>query len=283
VRRGRAASRDMPVSRAGTAARFLSWLVPLVVATPVAGAPTAAVPPSGRAVLEAMRTAYAGRWYTTLTFVQETRKRAPDGKETVEIWYESLRHTDAGGTELRIDTGEPAAGNGVIYSASETRRFRAGRQVELRQGGNALLPLIEGVYVQPVDRTVAELAPTGVDLTRTVLTGQWEKRAVWILGASSGSDLRSPQIWVDVERKVVVRAILSPVPGAPVMDIRIGRWVPLDGGWLGTRCDFMVDGKLTQAEEYRSWKAGVDLPPALFDPATFGSAPHWAPSAGKGR
>jgi len=233
--------------------------------------------------LEAMRTAYEGRWYTTLTFVQETRKRGADGKETVEVWYESLRHTDAGGTQLRIDTGEPRAGNGVIYTASETRRFTAGKQSESRKGGNALLLLIESVYLQPVDRTVTELAPTGVDLNRAVVTGKWENRPVWILGATSSSDLRSPQIWVDVERKVVVRALLPPIPGAPMMDVRIERFVPLAGAWLGTRCEFLVEGKLVQAEDYRDWKAGVELPAALFDPERFGTAPHWATSIAPGR
>jgi len=74
----------------------------------------------------------------------------------------------------------------------------------------------------------------------------------------------------------VVRALLPPVPGAPMMDIRIERFVPLAAGWLGTRCEFLVDGKLVQAEDYRDWKAGVDLTDALFDPATFGTARHWA-------
>ena len=274
------------------APRSLVRLVALVTAIPgwtlcapaaAASTPVVAVPSSGREALEAMRAAHAGRWYTTLTFVQQTRKRGLDGKETVETWYESLRHTEAAGTQLRIDTGLPADGNGVLYTASETRTFRAGKQVATRQGGNALLPLIEGVYVQPLERTVGELAPTGVDLTRPVVIGRWEKRPVWILGATSPSDLRSPQVWVDIERKVVVRALLAPVPGAPRMDIRIGRMVPLAGGWLGTRCEFRVDGKLEQAEEYRDWKAGVELPDALFDPATFASAPHWAGSDGTQR
>jgi len=240
------------------------------------GAPGQKIPANGREVLESMRAAYLGRWYTTLIFVQKTAKPGPDGKEKVETWYESLRQTDAAGTQLRIDAGPPANGNGVIYTATETLRFREGKLAATGKGGNALLPLIEGVYVQPLERTMAELTPTGVDLERAVLPGRWEKRPVWIVGASSSTDLRSPQIWVDRDRRVVVRAILAPVPGAPLMDIRIRRWVRLGGGWLGTRCEFLVDGKLDQAEDYRDWKAGVDLPDALFDAATFRSARHWA-------
>ena len=102
-------------------------------------------------------------------------------------------------------------------------------------------------------------------------------------GARARDDTRSPQVWVDVERKVVVRALLVPVPGAPFMDIRLGRFVALGGGWLGTRCEFLVDGKLDQLEEYEDWKAGVDLSPALFDPATFATATHWAAGARTGK
>jgi hypothetical protein len=240
-------------------------------------------PSTGREVLEAMQRAYAGRWYTTLTFVQRTTRKDAQGKDTVEIWFESLRHTSSAGTELRIDRGRPSAGNGVLYTARRTRVFRAGALAADRDGGNALLPLIEGVYVQPVATTIEELKPVAVDWSRPVLEGRWEDRPVWIVGASSADDLRSPQIWVDVERKVVVRTLLIPVPGAPFMDIRIGRFVPLGGVWLGTRCEFLVDGKLDQLEEYEDWKARVELAPALFEVATFGTAKHWAESRLAGR
>jgi hypothetical protein len=241
------------------------------------------LPATGRDAIDEMRRAYAGRWYTTLTFVQKTSRRDAQGRDTVETWFESLRHTPSAGTELRIDRGAPSAGNGVLYTARRTRVFRGGALVADREGGNALLPLIEGVYLQPVAKTVEELTPTAVDWSRPVLEGTWEERPVWILGASSRDDTRSPQIWVDVERKVVVRALLVPVPGAPFMDVRIGKFVPLAGGWLGTRCEFLVDGKLDQLEDYEDWKVGVDLAPALFQPATFGTAKHWAAGAHAGK
>jgi hypothetical protein len=247
--------------------------------------PASRPPATGREALEAMRRTYGGRWYSTLTFVQKTTRRDALGKDTVETWFESLRHTAARGTELRIDRGTPADGNGVLYTARRTRVFRGGALSADRAGGNALLPLIEGVYLQPVATTVDELAPTGVDWSRPVVQARWEDRPVWILGASSREDTRSPQVWVDVERKVVVRALLVPVPGAPFMDVRIGRFVSLGEAWLGTRCEFLVGGRLDQLEDYEDWKAGVDLSPALFEPATFRTAKHWAagPSTGAGK
>ncbi len=241
-----------------------------------AGAVGQAAPATGRALLQRMHDAYAGRWFTTLTFTQETDITRPDGRDTTATWYESLRYTPATGTQLRIDTGEPSVGNGVLYTADSLRVFRAGKQVAARAGGNALLPLVEGAYVQPLERTVAELAPTGVDLSRPVRAGVWEGRPVWIAGAASDSDLASPQFWVDTATKAVVRAIFSPVPGAPTMDAHLGQLVPVGGGWLATRCEFLVSGKTVQVEKYSGWRANVALSPALFDPATFATAPHWA-------
>jgi len=53
------------------------------------------------------------------------------------------------------------------------------------------------------------------------------------------------------------------------------------GGWLATRCEFLVSGKTVQLETYSDWRADVELSPALFDPATWASAPHWAHGAGR--
>src|SRR5690242_9711446 len=124
-----------PMSLRSPPWRSLAPSIVLLLSTAAAAA-TPALPASGRDALEAMRAAYAGRWYTTLTFVQKTRKPAPDGKETVETWFESLRHTDGQGTQLRIDVTPLSDGNGVLYSASRTRRFKAGKQVSLTEGGN---------------------------------------------------------------------------------------------------------------------------------------------------
>ncbi|HSD31576.1 MAG TPA: hypothetical protein VLB49_06680, partial [Gemmatimonadales bacterium] len=128
----------------------------------------------------------------------------------------------------------------------------------------------------PVERTVAELAPTKVDLGRAVVSGRWNDRPVWIAGATSAADTTSPQIWVDVATKVVVRAMLVPAPSAPFMDIRLDGVVPLAGGWLATKCAFLVAGVPVQTELYQDWKADVDLSPALFDVTTWTTAPHWA-------
>lgn len=257
--------------------RQLSRLAAFVLAGGVgaASALSAQTPRTGADVLERMRQAYEGKWYHTLTFVQKTTVHKPDGTTAVQTWYESLRHTPQSGTRLRIDVGDLAQGNGMLYTADSTYVVRAGKVVATRGEGNEFLPLIEGVYVQSVERTVRELATTKVDMAKTS-AGTWRGRAVWIVGATAASDTTAPQFWVDAERNVVVRMILSPAPSAPTMDIRLDGYERVGNGWLATKIDMLVGGVPRQTEEYSSWKVDVALEPALFEAASWTSAAHWA-------
>jgi hypothetical protein len=233
-----------------------------------------AAPKTGAEVLERMHAAYAGKWYHTLTFVQKTTIRRQNGTDTIQIWHESLRHSPQTGTQLRIDFGDIAAGNGVLYTPASATPVRGGKAAPARPDGNPFLPLIEGVYVQPVAQTVKELASTGVDLSR-VYANTWEGKRAWVVGASSASDTTSAQFWIDADRNVLVRMILRLGANSPPYDVHVGGYVPLAGGWLGTNVVMYVNGVRQQAEEYSDWKAGVSLDPALFDTSTWMTAKHW--------
>lgn len=249
-------------------------LVVLLATTALTAANGQSVPSTGAEVLQRMHDAYAGKWYRTLTFVQTTTLYR-GGTPTVSTWYESLRHTDAFGTQLRIDMGEPAAGNGVLYTADSLWRMRDGKLAMANGSGNVFLPLIEGVYMQPVARTIAQLKMTNVDMSR-VTSGRWQDRAVWIVGVSSASDTVSPQFWIDTQRSVVVRMIVAAAPGSPPLDIHLDGYVALGGGWLATKVAMSVGGAPRQTEEYSAWKADITLPSTLFDLATWTTGPHWA-------
>ena len=254
-------------------------LLALVLPASLATAQTSGTPKSGADVLERMRAAYAGKWYHTLTFVQKTTFYDSTGKETYQTWYESLRHTPKSGTQLRIDVGEPSAGRGVLYTADSVWVMRDGKLAAARGDGNVFLPLIEGVYVQPVEQTLRELESSHLDMSK-VHASKWENRPVWVVGASSPSDTTSPQFWIDADRNVVVRFILSFGEGQPPMDARLEKYERVGDGWLATKIVMSQSGKPRQAEEYSEWKAGVDLDPALFDPTTWTTAKHWRVKAG---
>lgn len=229
--------------------------------------------PTGTEVLTRMHDAYAGKWYRTLTFTQKTTRWLKDGSQREETWYESLRHFDDRGTLLRIDVGLPSLGNGILFSTDSTWVVRGGKQVAVHPSGNEFLPLIEGVYMQPVDVTAKQLTAMGFDVTKSA-AAEWQGRPVWIVGASSASDSASTQFWVDRDRNVVVRAFLKP-PQGPVLEIRLDDYVKAGGGWLATKIDMTAGGKPMQREQYTDWKVDVDLPAELFAPASWTTAAHW--------
>jgi hypothetical protein len=210
-----------------------------------------------------MHTAYDGNWYRTLSFAQKTVRFTPAGERRVQSWHEYLRWTPEHGTELRIDIGDAAAGNNIRYTADSSWRYSAGKLAAHDANGNAFLPLIEGVYVQPVERTIADLASTHVDLSK-VSTQSWNGHPVWVIGALVASDSASPQFWVDPEKKVLVRMILSFAAGGPPADIRLDDYVAVTGGMLATRVTMLSKRLPLQTEEYADWKAGAVIPDSAF-------------------
>ncbi len=242
-------------------------------------AATQAPPADGREVLQRMHDRYAGQWFRTLTFVQRTTHSRPDGTEAVETWYESARAPD----RLRIDVGDPAEGNGVLSTPDSMYVVRGGALVRSVASGNELIPFVMGVYTQPVEATVRQLAPARFDWAQ-VRRDTWRGRPALVVGARSAADSTSPQFWVDEERLVLVRIVLAP-PGAPagaVQDIRFDGYVPLDRSWLATRIDILVGGRTAMREEYTRYEADPVLPDALFDPTRWRAAPHWAADLAKG-
>src|SRR6476620_1534568 len=115
--------------------RFASLV--LLAATATAGAQS--TPKSGTEVLQRMHDAYAGKWYRTLTFVQKTTRYNKDGTTAVSTWFERLRQVDPTTTQLRIDIGDPAVGNGMLYTADSTWRVRGGKISATQGSGNEFL------------------------------------------------------------------------------------------------------------------------------------------------
>ena len=236
------------------------------IAFVVLAATASAQPAPGVAVLERMRKAYDGKWYNTLTFVQRTITAQPGAKPDTSIWYETVI-----GSRLRIDVGDPALGNGMLFTPESTYVVRNGALARAMASGNPFLPLIMGVYLQPAERTARELGVFGFDFSKTT-TGTWQGAPVTIVGAAAPADTNSAQFWVD-SRNLVVR-VIGNVRGTGGMAVEIGGYERAGNGWLGTRVT-MSGAARSQVEEYTDWKVGIPIAPALHDLTQWKTAPHW--------
>ena len=235
------------------------------------GAGSTAAPATGRVVLERMRRAYDGRWYTQLAFVQNTTFFREGGVQDTATWFESLRGAD----QLRIDFRSPTEGRGSVNTADSTFVFRNGTLARGVAGGNPFLPVIQGVYLQPVELTVRQLAGHHIDVSRTYATA-WDGRPVWVVGAASGDDTTSGQFWVDSEKLVAVRMLGQPAPNQPLFDVRLRDYVAVGRAWLATTIDIMQGGRTVQSEEYTEWSTTTFLPLALSTRQRLSTEGHWA-------
>jgi hypothetical protein len=269
----------LPAARARRAVRAGWLLAALALAgvAEVAPAQRARPPRSGRELLARMHDRYAGRWFRTLTFVQTTEVRRPDGTDTTETWYEALRAPD----RLRIDRGAPSEGNGMLFTPESTYVARGGKVVRATATGNELIPFVAGVYTQPVDSTLRDLAALPVDMGR-VGEGKWRGRRAYIVGAANAADSLAPQFWVDRDRLVLVRIVLPPgAEGGPVRDVHFDRYVRLGDAWLATEVTLWEGATRVLHERYSDYTADPPLPDALFDPAAWSEAEHWTSGAAR--
>jgi hypothetical protein len=247
-------------------------LVLLAACATTATRATMTEPRSGTELLARMHDRYDGKWYKSLTFVQRTMQRRPDGTEQHTTWYEALR-----GTRLRIDFGEPAAGNGALYTPDSLYVIRAGKVARAQAEGNPFLPLIVSVYLEPLDVTVKQLAPYKFDLSRIRLQ-DWEGKPTYVVGALSASDTTSPQFWVEKDRLIVTRFVmpLVPTPDGRSHDVRLENNIAVARGWLATRVRMLDKGVPMQTEEYSDWRADVSLPASFFQAEHWSEGSHWA-------
>lgn len=225
--------------------------------------PAGAAIVDGVSLLRAMHARYAGRWFRTLRFHQ-TVAWADDGgaPRPPEVWAEHV----APPGRLRIDFAG-GTGDGVLYADGRRYVFRAGAVESAPRRRSPWVLLSFDAYAQPAGQTAAFLEEEGFALG-PLRRDVWEGKPVYVVGAASREDARSPQFWVEEERLLPVR-IVEPSREDPsrITDVRFGGYLPAGGGWVATRVVFLLDGREAIREDYSGVEADVELSPALFDPA----------------
>ena len=221
-------------------------------------------------LLATMHDRYAGKWYGNLTFVQTSTFLRPDGTPSrVETWYEAGVIPG----RLRIDLGEPARGNGVVYRGDSVYTFQNGQLVDRRLGRNVLMILGFDVYAQPVQRTMQQLAGEHVNLSLLRTDTLYGKR-MYVVGAGP-RDSTSGQFWIEADRMLFVRLMQTDTARHITSDIRFEKYVQHGGGWVAEEVRVLRAGRLAFHEEYANVRVNVPLDTSLFVPEKWSTATHW--------
>lgn len=238
---------------------------PSLTPTPGARPPAAAPRPvtDGRGVLDAMHRRYVGRFFSALSFSQNTVTYSQGGQALKGVWHEYLQVPG----KLRIDYTPLTSRSGVLWVGGKVYAFSDGKAQQAPQDGiNPLLVLIADVYSQPVDTSLSQLTRSGFTMSPIHET-TYEGNRVWVVGAALG-DTTVSQFWIDKDSALVRRVIQREQRGGkPVIsDIRLMNYQNAGGYPVAFSIKFYRDGRLFFTEDYFDVKTNVLIPPEVFDP-----------------
>ena len=230
---------------------FLHCLFPLMSLAPI----------TGKDIVHQSYQRYAGKWYHSFIFSQNTEFYRNDSLKGTQVWYEAIKYPN----KFRIDFGAKDSGNAVIYANDSSYRFRNGKLRGARKDDNDLTFLLGGMYFFTEPQVMQQLRDWQFNLDlahETNLNG----RPVWVVGAVAG-DTVSNQLWFDKQELYLVRMIRN--EGGTKEDGFFENQKKFGGGWAETRCRFYFNDKLIQVENYFDCKEDVPVEDALFDPSVF--------------
>ena len=226
---------------------------------------------SSRQLVERMRERYDGKWFRTLTFLQNNTLYKRGGGEDRSQWMEYMSVPG----RLRIEYLPAANKSGVLFVNDTVFTFVNGKRMDARKRIHPLLLLGADVYAIPPERTLGQLDSLGIDLAK-FREVDWEGRRTYVVGADAG-DSTSSQFWVSADSLLVVRVVESQTAGSRrvATDYRFNKFTDVGGFPVAVEILMLRDGRPLFKEEYADVKANVDVPETLFDTSrwTSGSTP----------
>lgn len=220
-------------------------------------------------LIKAMHDRYAGKFFKTLSFLQNNTAYTATGQEQHSQWYE---HMEVPG-KLRIAFLPAKQKSGLVQVDDEVASFDNGIRVDFRPSVNPLLVMTADVFATPTANILRELDSLDVD-TDLIRTDEWKGRPVYVVGAAR-DDTTSNQMWVDSERLLLVRFIQTAKRGDRVIisDIRVEKYTDIDG--VPVASEFLVtrNGRPVWREQYANIRLNETFPAGVFDQARWNDIP----------
>jgi len=220
-------------------------------------------PDNTRNLIAYWKDRYAKNSLKSFTFAQETIRLREGEDPDTSLWYEAIRYPD----QFRIDFGHGSEGNINLWRSDSVYVLRKGELVHRGDKVQEALLMKGALYHLPIDTTLSKLRAIGVDPS-VFHTAIYEGRPAYVIGAVPESD-SIPQIWVDAERRNVLRRS-SKLPNGKLLEVRYDDFVQSGGHWLESWVAFYLDGKLIQTERYKDIDVQPELPEGVFEVERFG-------------
>ncbi len=216
-----------------------------------------------------MHDRYDGKYFQTMTFLQNNTAYTTTGEEQKSQWYE---HLEAPG-KLRIAFLPVAQKSGLVQVDERVASFDNGIRVDFRRSINPLLLLTVDAYAAPTASILRALDSLGVNAD-IIRADEWDGRPVYVVGAKAG-DTTSSQMWVDAERLRLVRFVQKDRWGERtiVSDIRFRNYREIEGYDIPTEFLTLRNGRTVWREQRADIRINAELPPGVFDQALWREIP----------
>ena len=254
---------------AGGCSSFAGQSNPTPDPTPAKPAPTTGKIASATSLISAMHDRYDGKFFKTMTFLQENTAYTTTGEEQKSQWFV---HVQAPG-KLRIAFLPVSQKSGLVQVGERVASFDNGIRVDFRPSVNPLLLLAVDAYAGPPAAVLKGLDSLGVD-TDVIRTDEWEGRPVYVIGAKAG-DSTSSQAWIDAEHLRLTRFIQKAGRGARtiISDIRVRNYREIDGFQVPTEFLTLRNGRPVWREQRTDIRINTELPAGVFDQALWREIP----------
>lgn len=187
------------------------------------------------------------------TFSQKNTHYKADTVSGHSVWHEAIDFPD----KFRIDFGEKANGNFVIFKRDSVFNYKKGELVKTRQDSSSLLLLLGGMFYRELDDVLKRIKHAGYDL-KVSSVQTWNGKETYVIGAKE-PDLRSNQVWIDKSTLQVMR-IIEKLSEEDTMDMRFESHQASCKGYVENKVSFRRNGILEQVEEYYEIKEAEVFP-----------------------
>jgi len=218
----------------------------------------------GKKVIKMMHDTYNDKWYTNLTFTQQTIFYRNGKKAGEQTWYEAKKLP----LGLIIKIGSKDSGNGSLYAGDNHYRFQNGELVSTKEETNELLDLGSMVYKIPPKKTIKRLSKHGFDLSKAY-ESTFNGMDVYVVGKNNEQE-DAPYFIIDKD-KLLMHKLVRDLDGND-LEVEFKNYESIGNGWIAPYVTITVNGSLYMEEKYNDIMIPENLSDDIFDPSNFASA-----------
>lgn len=215
---------------------------------------------TGTEVMRFLHETYRNGPCKAYTFSQKNTHYRNDSIIGKSGWQEAIEFPD----KFRIDFGDKASGNFVIFKNDSSYRYKNGELKTRKADANTLLLLLGGMYYRSLEDVLARLEKAGYN-TAVLSKQRLNRQKVYVVGAAKG-DVSSNQIWISKNTWRIVR-IIEKTGENGSMDVSFDRHQAHCKGYVESKVTFKRNGKIEQVEEYEAITPVENFPDDVFNPA----------------